>query len=60
MDWKYEDRETGEMITRDQFRKKMEEVETFAEYFELYEKYRMVITKLDWLEYSFVTTPANR
>lgn len=60
LDRKYEDRETWDMISRDEYEEKMSEVETRWEIFALWEQYRMVITDLDWLEYSFVTTPANK
>jgi len=38
----------------------MNEIETFEEFLALLDKYILVITKLDRLEYSFVTTPANK
>jgi hypothetical protein len=40
--------------------KLISKAETFEEFFEILDKYMFVITKLDWLEYSFVTTPANK
>ena len=59
-EWVWEDKETEEQITDKEFKKLISEIETFKEFLALLDKYMFVITKLDWLEYSFVTTPANK
>jgi len=59
-EWVWEDKETEEQITDKEFKRLMNEVETFEEFLALLDKYILVITKLDRLEYSFVTTPANK
>lgn len=59
-EWVWEDKETWEELSHKDFLKKLNEAETFEEWFAILDKYMFVITKLDWLEYSFVTTPANK
>jgi HK97 family phage prohead protease len=59
-EWVWEDKTTGEQISHKEFLKLISKAETFEEFFEILDKYMFVITKLDWLEYSFVTTPANK
>ena len=56
----WENKSTGEMINSKDFDTLLSECDTFEQFLSLIDEYMFVTTKLDWLEYSFCTTPANK
>jgi len=56
----FENNKTKEIITEKSFRKLLEKCETWTEYETIIDTWILAVTKLEWVEYSFVTIPSNR
>jgi len=56
----YQHKDTGNVISEDEFDELLSKAETFGEWLDILYSYILVVTEADLVEFSFVTLPSNK